>query len=726
MDALFDSASYSLNLLSLPFACATLAVFVVMLYVVFTAGAPLLRGALLIVAIGLLPFPAGLMIIGSTNDPKAAELLSRAAICLLPLSSAGAMVFLLALVGRLARHRTLVVVAFATSLVSAPVTLFTPLVINGAWRTPVGLYYFLVPLSGIAQLQITQIGSWVGIGLVVVIRHIRQEPNSARRRQLRGSVIAFSLCLAGLLDVPLGYRVGWFPVSWLALTLGLSLALRLLVVDDLIRARALDRRVFWGLGYLAALSLGLWLALRAIGPTVPLWVQLGVVVIVFVIMRVGVSLVRVIDRPRGRHTRTPLERALERYAHRVQSLRDQQQIGEATVELLELGVGCERIEFLIPSPDDYSWERLDGETLPELETPDPLLLVWLQQHDRPILRDDLATMRLGDLRAPLDRLYQAHAADVIVPLVNRDEVVGMIALGAPDDGRGYRQEEVHFLERLQEHAAAALVYARMHREATERVEVDKEVGLAAAVQRAFVPGSEVIERGDVVVAGIYEPASRCGGDWWSVHQLEHGRVLVLIGDVTGHGVAAAMVTAAAKGCYDVAQRLMREEVNLVRLLGLLDASVRRAGGSQFYMTCFATLLDPQAGKVRFANAGHVVPYVCRPSETGMELDVLAARGDPLGAGNPKNYVQHETDLVPGDLFVWYTDGLVECANPRREQFGDRRMQRMLRRLDREVTDVAAVRDHVVRAAVAFQEGQPPDDDITLVVGRITAPARAAS
>ncbi len=718
VDAIFDASSYAFNLRSLPFACATVIVLAVTLYVLFTAGAPILRGALLIVAVGLLPFPTGLAVIGSTTDPHVAEALSKLAICLIPLSSAGAMIFLLALAGRLSQHKWLVVFAFVTSVATVPITVFTSLVIDGVWRTPIDLYYFTVPVNGIAQLQVAQIGVWVGIGIVVVARRIREEPNSARRRQLRGSVIAFSLCAAGLIDVPLGYRIGWFPVSWLALTLGLSLALRLLVVDDLIRARALDRRVLWGLVYTGLLIGGLWLGLRSVGDA-PLWARISAVAAVFVILRVGVSLIRTIDRPRGRATRTTLERALDRYIHRVQSLRDQQQIGEATVELLELGIGCERIEFLTPSQSDYSWERLDGETLPEEQTPDPLLLVWLQQHERPILRDDLPTMRLGDLRTPLERLYERHDVEVLVPLVNRDEVVGLIALGAPDEGRGYRQEELHFLERLQEHAAAALVYARMHREATERVEVDKEVGLAAAVQRAFVPGSEVIERGGVVVAGIYEPASRCGGDWWSIHELEHGRVLVLIGDVTGHGVAAAMVTAAAKGCYDVAQRLMREEVDLVRLLGLLDATVRHAGGSQFYMTCFATLLDPAAGKVHFANAGHVVPYVCRPSDSGMDLDVLAARGDPLGAGDAKSYVQHEAELRDGDLLVWYTDGLVECANPRRQQFGDRRMQRMLRRLDRAVTDVAAVRDHVVRAAVAFQEGHPADDDITLVVGRIS-------
>jgi sigma-B regulation protein RsbU (phosphoserine phosphatase) len=259
----------------------------------------------------------------------------------------------------------------------------------------------------------------------------------------------------------------------------------------------------------------------------------------------------------------------------------------------------------------------------------------------------------------------------------------------------------------------------MRREATTRVEVDKEVDLAAAVQQAFIPKAEMVAVAGMTFSGLYAPASRCGGDWWSVHKLPRDRVLVLIGDVTGHGIPAAMVTAAAKGCYDVAQRLMGGDLDVVRLLDLLDASVRRAGGRQFYMTCFATLLDPPNRRVTFANAGHVVPYLCRPSpDGGIVLDALVARGNPLGATEKSEFRSTTRDLEDGDILVWYTDGIVECTNPQRRQFGDRRMQRVLRRIDPGSADVRGIRNSLVRAAVAFQEGQPADDDITLVVGRV--------
>ena len=719
MSDLLRADSYQFDPLSIPFLGAVVAVTAVTLYVALTRGNPMLRGSLLLMCLGLLAFVGGSAAVGSTRDPEVALRLWRLAISLLPLSSAGALLFLLALAHRVAQHRILVVVAFASVLVVAPLTAFTDLVARDAWVTPSGLYYFAVPYNGLAQLQAMLIGLWVSLGVIIVWRRIQAEPSEARRRQLRGSAIAFGLCALGLVDVPLSYRFGWYPVSWVFLTVGVLLALRLMVADDLIRARALDRRVPLAVLYAAAAAAGLWFGMRAAGPYLSPLVGGAVAVSVYVALRVAIAVVYTAVRPNEVGADTPLERALGRWVHQVQALRNEPEIAASTVEVLQIGLGCERIAFLVPSRADYSWESADGEPLPEMAPPDPRLLAWLVDRPRPLSRDDLEALRLGDLREPLERLFDAHQAELLIPLVSRDEVVGLIAAAATGGARGLRSEELQFLARLQEHAAAAVVYARMNRDATEQVEVEREVGLAAAVQAAFIPGAQVMNCGDLVLAGIYAPASRCGGDWWSVHRLPAGRILLLIGDVTGHGVAAAMVTAAAKGCYDVAQRLMGDDLDVVRLLELLDASVRRAGAAELHTTCFATLVDPGAGVVTFANAGHVVPYVCRPHGGGVALDALVARGDPLGSGaSTPGYHAVQHPIASGDLLVWYTDGLVECTNPLRHQFGDRRMQRLLRRLPAKADDVAAIRDQMLNAAVAFQEGQPPDDDITLVVGRI--------
>jgi sigma-B regulation protein RsbU (phosphoserine phosphatase) len=160
---------------------------------------------------------------------------------------------------------------------------------------------------------------------------------------------------------------------------------------------------------------------------------------------------------------------------------------------------------------------------------------------------------------------------------------------------------------------------------------------------------------------------------------------------------------------------------VVRLLELLDASVRVIGGDDFHMTCFATLLDPASHEVTYANAGHLVPYLCRLRPGGgVDLGVLAARGTPLGAGTQVGWRAHTRQLRDGDVLVWYTDGIVECVDRNGQQFGERRLQRLLRKIDRLDGDVRGLRDHLVRAALAFQGGVRADDDITLVVARVDA------
>lgn len=707
--------SFQFDPLSIPFLIATAAVLVTALYAAVMRGVPVLRAGFLILCVSLLPFVAGLALVGSTRDPDVAGPILRVTVSLLPMASAGALLFQVALVHRLARYWWLVALAVVSSLILIPLTIATDLVVEGVWKTPAGLWYQRV--GKLAFLQSLLIGLWVAAGVWIVWRRLPEEPSEARRRAYRGSIVAFATSALALVDAPLGYGVGWYPISWLFLTIGAMLALRSLITHDLIRATALDARTPLVLLYLGAAAAGVWVVVGIVGTGAPL-LAAGLILGVFLLLRIAVAVAQTLGRRDRTLADTTLERVLEQYLGRVQTMAVDLEVAAQTVETVRLATGCAHVDLLVPAAADYSWLRADGQLLTEDRTPDPLLAQWLAEHERMIARDDIEPLRLADLRQPLERLFETHGAELLIPLVSRDEVVGLLVLGPLHHGRALRPDEARFLAALQQHATAALVYARMARQAATRVEVDKEVELAATVQRAFVPGSDTIRCAGLAVSGIYAPASRCGGDWWSVHPVPGGGVLVLVGDVTGHGVPAAMVTAAAKGCYDAAQRLMGARIDLVYLLELLDAAVRRTGAGEFHMTCFATLVDPAAGTVTYANAGHVIPYLCRATGTGAcDLEVLVSRGNPLGAGHVADFRAESRTIREGDLLIWYTDGLVECTNGTRTQFGDRRMQRLLRKAG-PVSDPRLIRDQLVRAAHAFMDGHPPDDDITLVVARI--------
>ncbi len=712
MNRVFDLASYHFTPHSLPFVVALALMVGMALYVALMRGSPVLRFTYLTIVASVSWFLLGIILGASTTDPRVAELAFRWGAAPTTLAAYAVWLFDLALVRKLPERMPAVIVGGVISLALTISCAATDWMYNGMWVTPSGINFSTA--GPLALVHTAGIGGFAAVGSFELWRHLDSEPSPLRRRQLKGALWAFSICTLGITDLLLAHGIGYYPTSWLFLTIGSVIAIRSLVLDDLVHAGSVDERVPRGFVYLVVSSLGvMWIASSEASPIVA---TIGVMAM-FTVMRASAAVLEFVSAP-GADRETPLDRALARYATLARNATTEDDLAEATRETLDLAIGAQRAALLVPSDVDYSWSEVGGEVLSEAATPDPWLLGWLADNPRPLTRDALIAARLGDLRPPLERLFDNNEAEVLLPLVSRDEVLGLIAIAPPAGGRAYRADDLRLLASVREHATTSMVYAAMYRETTHKVEVAKEVELAAAVQGAFVPPPIPVDLGPLRVCGMYAPASRCGGDWWSAHNVPGGRTLVLIGDVTGHGLPAAMVTAAAKGCCDVALRLMGSRVDLVHLLQLLHSAVKRTGGTDYHMTCFATLIDPTASTVEYANAGHVVPYVCTRKKSGkLKLDVLVARGNPLGASEDPSYKVQTRALADGDVIVWYTDGVVECTNPAGQQFGDRRFQRMLREVCSQDTDVDAMRDAVLRQAVAFHDGHAPDDDITLVVGR---------
>ncbi len=245
------------------------------------------------------------------------------------------------------------------------------------------------------------------------------------------------------------------------------------------------------------------------------------------------------------------------------------------------------------------------------------------------------------------------------------------------------------------------------------------------MQGELLPGKGPHVIGDITVIGSWQPATRCAGDFWCVYPLGDGRVLVAIGDVTGHGVASAMVTAAAIGACDVFVRRSGSKLQLTELTEALDTAVRRVGGGQLAMTCFAAVIDPRAREIRFVSCGHTAPYLCRATDKAVELHALVGRGNPLGSGVPTAPRVLQRSIQAGDLVVWYTDGVIEAKDPAGTPFGDRRLQHLLKRLDKNRLTPPQVHDLVQSGVAAHRAGHPLADDETVVVAQLSVPAPAS-
>jgi serine phosphatase RsbU (regulator of sigma subunit) len=251
----------------------------------------------------------------------------------------------------------------------------------------------------------------------------------------------------------------------------------------------------------------------------------------------------------------------------------------------------------------------------------------------------------------------------------------------------------------------------------EKAKIEQELEVARTIQETLVPTSDPVDRGTLKFAGFFQPAAQTGGDWWTWAELTNGKVLLVVGDVTGHGVPSAMITAAAKAACDVARAVNHDDVSVSTLLEIMNYAIYESAQRKFVMTCFASIVDTRKRTITYANAGHNFPYLFRAGEDGKgEFGSLMIRGNRLGDVRESKYEAKTTDLVPGDVIVWYTDGIVECENAAGEEYGEKRFRASVRRAA--ALDSGEMRDAIVSDFTEFFAEIPRKDDITMVVGRI--------
>ncbi|MDB4962540.1 MAG: protein serine/threonine phosphatase [Myxococcales bacterium] len=718
MHDLWSSASYEAHLLSLPFALAPAAMLIVIAYTAVMRGAPALRGWLLAHCLSLLPYAVVMMLSPSIVEGSVALVLFQAAASFIPMAAICGTAFQLTLIRKYRRFRVLIWIGVASAAAWIVVSSTTALAVSGVRRLDAGLWYANAGSGAwiaLVHTVVLSIGGFLALGWVA----LRSRP-SDERRQLRLALLANIVTYAGLIDVGLAYGIGVFPLGWLLSGIGSLLVVRALIVEDLLRVRAVDNRAPLLVVHVAAGILLGWVVLEQLGRDLPWWLLTVGLCICFGAVRASVATVDLVGR-NARGGEGPLERLQAQLVARARTMTEAPLIAQLAIDIVELGIGV-RASILLASAEDWGWTTETGARVDDELAPDPLLMSWLAERRSTVFADDLDPVP-ADLRELLSTLFERHDARAIVPVGSADELIGLVILAV--EPRKLRGRTLAFLERTAERLAEALLHARMAQRAAERASLAREVELAATVQGELLPGKGPHVHGEFTVIGSWQPATRCAGDFWGVYPLgaaSEGRVLIAIGDVTGHGVASAMVTAAAVGAVDVCVRRSGADLDLRELTAALDAAVRRVGGGELAMTCFAAILDAPAREVRFVSCGHTSPYLCRASDKGVELQALVGRGNPLGAGVPAAPKLLHRPIAPGDLLVWYTDGVIEAQDPAGTPFGDRKLQHLLRRLDKNRVTPAAVHDVVQASVAAHRAGHPLADDETVVVAQLAREA----
>jgi serine phosphatase RsbU (regulator of sigma subunit) len=252
------------------------------------------------------------------------------------------------------------------------------------------------------------------------------------------------------------------------------------------------------------------------------------------------------------------------------------------------------------------------------------------------------------------------------------------------------------------------------RESAEKERLEEELRIARRIQMSLLPqGTVTVPHVSIAAACI--PATEVGGDYYDLLVLPGDRLAVLVADVSGKGTSAALYMAELKGLM---LSLSRVHDSPAQALAEANRILAADMDARSFITMSYALLDPRAGRMRYARAGHS-PLVHREAHTG-GARLLAPPGLGLGldAGAQFERVLEETDvpLSSGDVFLFFTDGLSEAMNAKGELYGEERLRAVLERDGTRGAD--ELRDRVLEEVRAFAGDAPQHDDMTMVVIKI--------
>lgn len=265
--------------------------------------------------------------------------------------------------------------------------------------------------------------------------------------------------------------------------------------------------------------------------------------------------------------------------------------------------------------------------------------------------------------------------------------------------------------------AALMFYETLRRSAQVRLFTagrQGEMNAARKIQMSLLPDPQALaELSDGLdLDAFVEPAGMIGGDLYDAFSLPGGRVVFLIGDVSGHGPSAALFMAVANGMVHSALRRSDAPLNVV-ISGLNDEMIGdRQNLLEVTMAC--AIIDTDSGEVELVNAGHEYPFVLRLDGTIEELQMDG--GLPLCTMPGSVYPLQRIRLAPGEAIVLVTDGVREAQNPKGDYFGTERTIQSLATWAKDEPASAAI-SKLVTAVRAFEAGNPPRDDLTVLALR---------
>jgi sigma-B regulation protein RsbU (phosphoserine phosphatase) len=257
--------------------------------------------------------------------------------------------------------------------------------------------------------------------------------------------------------------------------------------------------------------------------------------------------------------------------------------------------------------------------------------------------------------------------------------------------------------------------ARLLKETAEKARMESELSTVRTVQETLFPPSQS-QFGPIRICGHFEPASECGGDWWNYSRVGN-QIFLWIGDATGHGAPAALITSAARSAAAVIETL--PDVTPGKALSILNRAIHQTSKGQIMMTFFVACIDLDKNQFSYSSASHDPPYLMRKTgELLMKKDLTPlneVNGPRLGESKDHVYQDMVLEFTPGDILFLYTDGILDVENPEGKKWGERAFLKTLVDSANAGTDLNLRLEGMRTTMNTYRKGANLIDDVTMVM-----------
>jgi sigma-B regulation protein RsbU (phosphoserine phosphatase) len=257
--------------------------------------------------------------------------------------------------------------------------------------------------------------------------------------------------------------------------------------------------------------------------------------------------------------------------------------------------------------------------------------------------------------------------------------------------------------------------ARLINETRLKARMEAELQTARTVQAMLFPASNA-RLGPIELTGYYEPASECGGDWW--HYTENEKyVTVFIGDATGHGVPAALLTSAAHTACVLADRFT--DLSPAGYMAVINEALYEASKGQMMMTGFVARIEKSTGRLTYSIASHEAPLLVQGAESAIDAKNFKtldeANNRRLGESKAGEFREASVQLAEGDRIFFYTDGVYDITSQEGKELGGRRMTKFLASALSEVNETEPALAALIKKIEGWRAGTPLKDDVTAIL-----------